>query len=341
MIIPINLDTGSYPIEIERGALHRARELFRLDRKVLVVTDSGVPACYAEEIAAAAKEPYLVTVPHGEESKSLSVFEKLLSKMLSCGFSRKDCVVSVGGGVVSDLAGFTAASYMRGIDFYSVPTTVLSAVDASIGGKTALNLDGIKNIVGAFYQPKAVLIDPDTMKTLPGRQVSNGLCEALKMSITSDPELFDVFEQQDPYCCLDEIITRSVMIKKAVVEQDEKEQNLRKVLNFGHTIGHGIESAGHALGLYHGECVAMGMIPMCSKDVQKRLMPVLKKLKLPVSAPIDAEEIYRALIHDKKAAGGEVSVVTVDEIGSFSFRTIPLSSLKPLINIVTEQGEKA
>ena len=337
MIIPINLKENSYTILIERGALQKAKELFCLDRKVLIVTDDGVPAEYAKTVAAAAKEPYVETVPQGEESKSFPVFEHLLRKMLSLGFSRKDCVVAVGGGVVSDLVGFTAASYMRGIDYYTVPTTVLSAVDASIGGKTALNLDGIKNIVGSFYQPGAVLIDPDTMKTLSKRQVSNGLAEALKMSLTSDPKLFRIFAEQDPFSSLDEIIARSIMIKKDVVEQDEKEQGLRKVLNFGHTIGHGIESAGHVLGLYHGECVAIGMIPMCSEKVRKELLSVLRKLELPVFAPIDSEEVYKALLHDKKATGDEVSAVTVDEIGSFSIRAVPISSLRPLIDTVTGQ----
>lgn len=334
MIIPIHVKTGSYPIIIERGTLQKAKDLLNLDRKTLIVTDSGVPSQYAQAVAAAAKEPYIETVEQGEESKSFPVFEQLQRRMLSLGFSRKDCVVSVGGGVVSDLAGFAAATYMRGIDFYSVPTTVLSAVDASIGGKTALNLDGIKNIVGAFYQPKAVLIDPDTFLTLPKRQLSNGLSEALKMSLTSDPELFSIFEQKDPFSHLDEIVVRSVRIKKDVVEQDEKEQNLRKVLNFGHTIGHGIESAGHTLGLYHGECVAIGMIPMCSPEVRERLIPVLKKLDLPVCAPIEADEVYQALLHDKKAFGQQVSAVTVDIIGSFTIRDVPISTLRPLIGLV-------
>lgn len=341
MIIPIHVKTGSYPIIIERGTLQKAKDFLDLDRKTLIVTDSGVPSQYAQAVAAAAKEPYIETIGQGEESKSFPVFEQLQRRMLTLGFSRKDCVVSVGGGVVSDLTGFAAATYMRGIDFYSVPTTVLSAVDASIGGKTALNLDGIKNIVGAFYQPKAVLIDPDTFLTLPKRQLSNGLSEALKMSLTSDPELFSIFEQEDPFSHLDEIVVRSVRIKKDVVEQDEKEQNLRKVLNFGHTIGHGIESAGHTLGLYHGECVAIGMIPMCSPEVRERLIPVLKKLDLPVCAPIEADEVYQALLHDKKAFGQQVSAVTVDKIGSFTIRDIPISTLRPLIGLVAGKEENA
>ena len=164
-----------------------------LNRKVLVVTDSGVPEEYSSIIVDAAKEPVLVTLPEGEGSKTLDSFGMLCRRMLDEGFTRRDCVVAVGGGVCGDMAGFAAASYMRGIDFYNVPTTVLSQVDSSIGGKTAIDFGGYKNIVGAFYPPRAVLIDPDTLKTLPARQISNGLSEAVKMALTSDEELFQIF----------------------------------------------------------------------------------------------------------------------------------------------------
>ncbi|MBR3936018.1 MAG: 3-dehydroquinate synthase, partial [Oscillospiraceae bacterium] len=175
MIIPINLPLGNYDITIERGVLKRAGEIINLDRRVLIVTDSGVPEEYAKTVADQCKAPFVITVPMGEESKSLGTFEKLCAAMLEHGFDRSDCVVAVGGGVVGDLSGFAAASYMRGIDFYNIPTTVLSQVDSSVGGKTAVNFGKIKNIIGAFYQPKAVLIDPDTLKTLSERHFSNGL----------------------------------------------------------------------------------------------------------------------------------------------------------------------
>ena len=146
--------------------------------------------------------------------------------------------------MVGDLAGFAASAYMRGIDFYNIPTTLLSQIDSSIGGKTAINFGGVKNIVGAFYQPKKVLIDPDLLKTLPPRQISNGLAEAIKVGLTSDEKLFDIFENGEIGSRLDEIIVRALTVKKNVVEQDEKEAGLRRILNFGHTVGHGIESSG-------------------------------------------------------------------------------------------------
>ena len=315
----MNLGDDSYDIVVERGILARANEYLNLDRRVLVVTDSGVPAEYARIVAEQCKNGIICTVDEGEESKSIDSFSRLLQAMLDNGFSRKDCVVAVGGGVVGDLSGFAASAYMRGIDFYNIPTTLLSQIDSSIGGKTAVNFGGVKNIVGAFYQPKKVLIDPELLKTLPERQISNGLAEAIKMSLTSDKELFDIFESKDIESSIDEIILRSLNIKKSVVEEDEKESCLRKILNFGHTVGHGIESAAQGE-LYHGECVALGMIPMCAESIRSRVIEVLKRCGLYRTLEYDLNKISEAAFHDKKADGGRVTVVTVADIGSFEMK---------------------
>ena len=223
MNIHMDLKENSYDIIVERGILEKANEHLNLNRRVLVVTDSGVPGSYAKTLANQCKNPIICTVESGEASKSMETFQKLLSTMLENDFSRKDCVVAVGGGVVGDLSGFVASAYMRGVDFYNIPTTLLSQIDSSIGGKTAINFEGIKNIVGAFYQPKKVLIDPELLKSLPDRQISNGLAEAIKMALTSDNELFKIFENEDIEENIDEIIIRSLNIKKNVVQQDEKE----------------------------------------------------------------------------------------------------------------------
>ena len=320
MLISMNLGENSYDILVERGILAHANRHLNLNRRVLVVTDSGVPAEYARAVAAQCKEGVICTVEQGEGSKSIEGFATLLQTMLDHGFSRKDCVVAVGGGVVGDLAGFAASAYMRGIDFYNMPTTLLSQIDSSIGGKTAVNFGGVKNIVGAFYQPKKVLIDPDLPNTLPPRQIANGLAEAVKMALTSDRELFALFERESIADNLDEIILRSLNVKKHVVEQDEKEAGLRKVLNFGHTIGHGIESCG---GLYHGECVALGVLPMCGEPIRSRVIDVLKKCNLYRTMEYDWDAIAAAMFHDKKADGDTVTVVFVNEIGDFEMKTIP------------------
>lgn len=327
MTIHMNLGKDSYDILVERGILAKAHEHLNLNRRVLVVTDTGVPAEYAETVAALCKESVICTLEMGEASKSLEGFGRLLSAMLEHSFSRKDCVVAVGGGVVGDLAGFAASAYMRGIDFYNIPTTLLSQIDSSIGGKTAINFGGVKNIVGAFYQPKKVLIDPDLLKTLPPRQISNGLAEAIKVGLTSDEKLFDIFENGEIGSCLDEIIIRALMVKKNVVEQDEREAGLRKILNFGHTVGHGIESGGGMAELYHGECVALGMIPMCGEAVRPRLIEVLKKCGLYREMTYDWDRIAAAAFHDKKADGGSVTVTTVSEVGSFEMKTLPCAEV--------------
>ena len=320
MKIHMNLQEQSYDILVQRGILESAGEHLNLNRRVLVVTDSGVPAAYAKTLAQQCREPVILTVEAGEGSKSMETFGRLLGAMLDHGFSRKDCVVAVGGGVVGDLSGFAASAYMRGIDFYNIPTTLLSQIDSSIGGKTAINFGGVKNIVGAFYQPKKVLIDPDLLKTLPKRQISNGLAEAVKMAMTSDRVLFELFEREDIESHIDEIIIRSLEIKKSVVEQDEKEAGLRKILNFGHTIGHGIESSGNMSELYHGECVALGLIPMCAEAIRPRVIEVLRKCGLYNLVPFNWEKIEAAAFHDKKADGDSVTVTLVPEIGSFELK---------------------
>lgn len=316
-MIRMNLGANSYNIEIERGGLLKARDYLNLNRKVMIITDEGVPTEYAEKIAEQCRIAYIKVVPQGEGSKSFQTVEEILKDMLELQFSRKDCVVAVGGGVMGDLAGFVASLYMRGIDFYNVPTTVLSQVDSSIGGKTAVNLAGIKNIVGAFHQPKAVLIDPDTLDSLSERQVVNGLLEAVKMGATSDKVLFEMFLNDDWKNDLDTIIERALLVKKYVVEEDEKESHLRKILNYGHTIGHGFESA--AKGKYlHGECVGMGMLCMSSDEVEEKLLKIYENLgfEVPDMEEFQMDEVKKAITHDKKASADTCSVVFVSEIGN-------------------------
>ena len=275
----VTVKTGKpYEVRIGAGLLQEAPAVLRAllpAKRLMVVSDDNVFPLYGEALVKALTEAGFLTSSYvmesGEQSKNLTVYGDLLGRLCEAGLTRDDSVIALSGGVVGDLSGFAAASYMRGIDFYNIPTTVLSQVDSSIGGKTAVNFGGIKNIVGAFYQPKKVLVDPELLRTLSKRQTANGLAEALKMAACFDEELFSLFERGDPYAKLPEIITRSLEIKKMVVEQDEREQGLRKALNFGHTIGHGIESV---TGLLHGECVALGMIPMSSDPVRERLLPV-------------------------------------------------------------------
>lgn len=332
MIIPVKTAMGGYDIYLERGAIKRAGEYFNLNRKVLIVTDSGVPQEYAKMVASQCKDAVIYRFEQGEASKNFDTYKEILDRLVTCGFTRTDCVVAVGGGVVGDMAGFAAASFMRGVDFYNVPTTVLSQVDSSVGGKTAIDFGGYKNIIGAFYQPKGVIIDSDTLKTLPDRQISNGLAEAVKMALTHDTELFSMLESDD--FDIDAVIERSVKIKRSVVEADEKESGLRKVLNFGHTVGHAIES--NTPSLYHGECVALGMLPMCSGSVRERLIKVLNKLNLPITVECDTQKIIDTMSHDKKMSGDDISVIFVENVGEFNITNLKFTDFANKIKEVYE-----
>ena len=330
--IHLSLPGGGYDITIGKGLLCFVDEYMRLDRKAFIVTDDGVPSEYANAVAKKCKSAMVYTVKSGEGSKSLGVMEALLVAMMEFGMTRADCVVAVGGGVVGDLAGFAAATYMRGVDFYNIPTTMLAQVDSSIGGKTAVNLGNVKNVVGAFYQPKAVLIDTDVLKTLPKRHLAAGLAEAVKMSLTSDKELFSFFENEEiGEENIEYVIAAALEIKRGVVEVDEKEAGLRRILNFGHTLGHGIEAEEGLGGLYHGECVALGMLPFSSDKVRARLLPVLEKLGLPTKFKGNLDSAIDFVVHDKKCEGETVSAIFVDEVGSFRIEKLTIDEFKNLV----------
>lgn len=332
MKIHVDLKENGYDIIMEHGALANVKDYVDLNRKVMVITDEGVPLEYATSVVAQCSEGYLHVVPQGEDSKSLSIFKEICEDLLEQQFSRKDCIIALGGGVVGDLSGYVAASYMRGIDFIQIPTTTLSQIDSSIGGKVAINLDEVKNIIGAFYQPKLVIIDPDTLQTLPKRHYINGLIEALKEGLIYDESLFALFETGDIYKDLDQIIEKALYVKKDVVEKDEKEQHLRKILNFGHTIGHAIESYYHLSDYLHGECVAFGMLYFIEdEDIKKRVLAIYDKLGIKASAPYDPESVYALLCNDKKAAHGSVSIVKVKEIGKAEIQDMKLEEVRALL----------
>ena len=271
MKLTMQLKSRSYDIILKAGCLANLHQFTKVaNRKVFVLTDSGVPAEYAQTVAAQCPDSTVYTIPRGEGSKCLKVYGQVLQAMLAFGMDRKDLLVSVGGGVVGDLGGFCAASYMRGIDFVNCPTTTLSQVDSSIGGKTAIDLGETKNIVGAFHYPAKVIIDPRCLATLNPRLINEGLAEAIKMAATCDAGLFKFIEASTELDKdIDDIIAGALKIKSEVVRQDPTEKGLRRVLNFGHTIGHAIESAWNGE-KYHGECVAAGMGYFCGAEAHDK-----------------------------------------------------------------------
>ncbi len=320
---------GFYEILFGRGVLKEAKEFFNLSRRVLIVTDSGIPTQYVDTLKAECKDPFVFTFKMGEENKNFDTYKQILSALVENNFTRTDCVVALGGGVAGDMAGFAASTFMRGIDFYNIPTTVLSQVDSSVGGKTAIDFEGYKNIVGAFYPPKGVLIDFDLLKTLPQRQINNGLCEAIKMACTFDKELFELFEKEN--LPLDTLILRAVKLKIDVVEKDERESSLRRVLNFGHTLGHAIEKENIKNGMLHGEAVAIGMVLVSSGEVKRRLINVLEKYGLPTCYNGDMSDLLNAVTHDKKAHGESVTFITCPHIGRFEMVEKSFSEIEKML----------
>ena len=315
MKLTMQLGSRSYDIILKSGCLANLYQFANVaNRKVFILTDSGVPEQYAQTVLAQCPNGMVYTVPQGEASKSLKVYGQVLQAMLEFNMTRKDLLVAVGGGVVGDLGGFCAASYMRGIDFVNCPTTTLSQIDSSIGGKTAIDLGETKNIVGAFWQPKVVLVDFDALATLPRRHFVNGLADAIKAGLIADPELFAVFECEHP------------------------EENIE------HTIGHGIE-AGRGVrgrrtnGLFHGECVALGMLPMIEdKSLVRRTRAIYRTLGLPTRTGVDKNKVLSYMQHDKKSAGSTITVIKVPGLGCWRADKIPMTELPALLGIKENEG---
>ena len=320
-----------YSITVERNSINKLNEYFNLKRKVLIITDNGIPKEYVEIVKKQISFPYVYTIEQGEKNKNFDNYKDILKYMLDCEFTRSDAVIALGGGVVGDLAGFIANSYMRGVDFYNIPTTLLSQVDSSIGGKCAVDFLGVKNSVGCFKFPKGVVIDPNTLKTLDERQFNAGMAEVIKMAMTFNSRLFEFIKDTDDITKnLEYVITESLKLKAYVVEKDPFEIDLRKVLNYGYTIGHAIESLSNGK-LLHGECVAIGMVYMTCDTIKDELISALKKYKLPISADIDKDKVIDLIKVDKKAAGDYVTMVYVRKIGTFEFEKVRIEEVRDLL----------
>ncbi len=329
MKITMNLGERSYDVIVKKNALKRLGALVNLSRKALVVSDEGVPAEYVDCVLSQCENGYAAIVKQGEQSKSMQTFEHLLSEMHKHNFTRGDVVIAVGGGVIGDLAGFVASAYMRGVDFINCPTTTLSQIDSSIGGKVAINLCGTKNIVGAFHQPRLVVADTNTLKTLSARHVNAGLVEALKAGFIADKELFNIFLNDDIHENTEQIIHKALLVKKHIVEKDERENNVRALLNLGHTIGHAIEASGN---YYHGEAVALGMLYMFDNPkIKKQAIEIYKKLNLPHTIKYDGDEIFKTALHDKKMGATQITTVRVNMTGEAYLEKISTEKLRKII----------
>lgn len=322
-------------IYVERDIRYKINEYVDLNRKVLILSDDGVPRQYVDVIVKQCPESYIKIVPHGENSKSLETVEQIVMFMADNNFDKDDLLFAVGGGVIGDLGGFIASIYLNGIQVVSLPTTSLSQIDSSIGGKTAVNMGHIKNVVGSFYQPSKVFIDMNTLSTLTKREYYSGLVEALKAGMICDSELFEIFvshiadfEKTNPPVDVEEIILRSLYVKRDVVEQDEKEMGLRKILNFGHTLGHAIEGI-NMNKYYHGECVGLGMLMILeNQEIKQQVKMILEKMGLPTHVDYDIEEVLKFVKNDKKFDGSMITIIQVDEIGKGYLKEVELDRLR-------------
>ncbi len=329
MELVVETKTKKYPVILERGILARAAEVIGRQGHVYLVSEDGVPEKWRNLLQSQYPDSPMYVFHGGESSKNLATWQMILEDMLAHHLSRKDTVIALGGGVTGDMAGFAAASYMRGISYINIPTTSLSQIDSSIGGKTAVDLAGAKNCVGAFWQPDMVLVDPEVLSTLSQRHLHNGLVEAIKEGLTFDPSLFGLFETDDYLNHIDEIIEKCLRIKKRVVEEDERETGERKKLNFGHTYGHAYETYFGLEKYLHGECVGMGMMTiMNNEEIKARLARVLTKMNCPVTCEYDVDGVMDELKHDKKANHDTVTIVQVDEIGKGYLLDVSMDQIK-------------
>ena len=322
--IPLKqLIDNSYDITIDT-----LPELY-FDTKVAVVTNSTVSKLHLEYLLSkvSAKELHIVTLRDGEEYKNQESIDEILESLFENRFNRKSMLIAFGGGVIGDMTGFAASIYQRGIDFIQIPTTLLSQVDASVGGKTGMNNKYGKNLVGAFHQPKAVYIDPYFLTTLPSREFGAGVAEVVKMAVTFNKEFFSFLESADltDATVLQEAIKQAVQTKADVVAQDEKEHGIRAALNYGHTFGHVIENETKYKEYLHGEAVAIGMVManetalkmnLMSIDDANRVKLLLKKYNLPTSYVIkDSQKFYETFFLDKKSSDSAITFIIPHGIG--------------------------
>ena len=345
--LTVDLPGRAYDIRIQRGLLDQAgahiRAVLPRASRLFVVTDTNVLPLYHARVRDALREAGFQTqacaVPAGEASKSAGQLSDLWERMMAFGLTRTDAVVALGGGVVGDLAGFAAATVLRGVDFIQIPTTLLAQVDSSVGGKVAIDLQAGKNLAGAFCQPAAVICDTDCLKTLPPDVFADGAAEAVKTGVLSDEALFALFEDGTLTADPGEVIARCVAYKAGVVERDEKEQGERKLLNLGHTVGHAIEKCSGYV-IPHGHAVAAGLAVIAraaealgwtEESLAARITACLSKNGLPTGTDYSAEALAEAALSDKKRAGGDITLVVPRKIGHCELRKVPVADLLPII----------
>ena len=336
MELKVDLKDRSYSIIIEKGLINRVSEEIRKvykGKKIFIITDDNVNKYYggkiSEELKVSDFEVKLLSLKPGEETKNFNTLPIVYNELLDFNLTRSDLIIALGGGVIGDLAGFVASTYLRGVDFVQIPTSLLAQVDSSVGGKVAVDLDRGKNLVGSFYHPKCVLIDPEVLNTLEDRFFIDGMAEVIKYGCIKDKEFFDYLEKmennQQLINNMEVVIHKCCDIKRQVVENDEKDKGERMLLNFGHTLGHAIEQHYNYTKYSHGEGVAIGMYViskiseekgLTKKGTSQRIKDILVKYNLPYELDVNIEETLEAINLDKKKLGNDLNIIILKEIGS-------------------------
>ncbi|WP_294131270.1 3-dehydroquinate synthase [uncultured Clostridium sp.] len=336
MELKVDLKDRSYSIIIEKGLINRVSEEIRKvykGKKIFIITDDNVNKYYGDKISNELKgsdfEVKLLSLKPGEETKNFNTLPIVYNELLDFNLTRSDLIIALGGGVIGDLAGFVASTYLRGVDFVQIPTSLLAQVDSSVGGKVAVDLDRGKNLVGSFYHPKCVLIDPEVLNTLEDRFFIDGMAEVIKYGCIKDKEFFDYLEKMENNKQLinnmEVVIHKCCDIKRQVVENDEKDKGERMLLNFGHTLGHAIEQHYNYTKYSHGEGVAIGMYViskiseekgLTKKGTSQRIKDILVKYNLPYELDVNIEETLEAINLDKKKLGNDLNIIILKEIGS-------------------------
>lgn len=335
MELIVDLKERSYPIIIEKGLIDKISEKVKnvyKGKKIFILTDENVNKYYGKKVVSALSEYFdvkLVSLKAGEETKNFNTLPMVYNELLDFNLTRSDLIITLGGGVIGDLGGFVASSYLRGIDFIQVPTSLLAQVDSSVGGKVAVDLERGKNLVGSFYHPKAVLIDPEVLNTLDNRFFIDGMAEVIKYGCIKDKMFFEfLYEMENNSDVIDNmerVIHKCCDIKRIVVESDEKDKGERMLLNFGHTLGHAIEQYYNYTKYTHGEAVAIGMYEITKiseakgltvKGTAERIKEILIKYNLPYKMDVNIEEIFDTINLDKKKLGKSLNLIILKEIGN-------------------------
>lgn len=323
--IEISSKQKNYNIIIENNLLNSIKDYLPTDKFYVIISDDLIPTTYVDTVKNQLANHLLIIFPSGEQSKSFFQYQRIISILQENNVTRSATIVALGGGVTGDLAGFVASTYLRGINYIQIPTTLLSQIDSSVGGKVAINTNKAKNSIGSFYPPSLVLIDPLTLNTLTQRHFNNGMAEMIKYGMIHSKELFDEIINQDVSEDLEYFIYKSLLIKKHYVENDEFDKGLRQILNFGHTYGHAYESYYRFEKYLHGEAISLGMMKVCDNTPVKEMLKIaLKKYQLPIMDSADEKVLKEYIKNDKKNIDDHLNLIVVDTIGKASIKQIKI-----------------